>query len=116
MLHTFIISFYVLSNYRPPHARDFFQNCARGEPWSNPNILYPDEAQVLHSLPTKSATLSLNFCVREARFGTAPTASGSPTFRSHEDGAAHAPGRSGGAARARSRGAARTRSTLLFTS
>src|SRR5204862_7588403 len=52
MVHIFIIIFKVLGNYWPPHAQDFFSNCARGEPRANPNILYPDQAQVLHSLPT----------------------------------------------------------------
>ena len=68
----------------------------RYEPWANPNILYPDEAQVLHSLPTKPGTLSVSFYVQQARFGTAPTTSGSPILRPREVRAAHAPGRSGG--------------------
>jgi hypothetical protein len=30
--------------------------------------LYPDETQVLHSLPTKMSLSSTNFCLRESRF------------------------------------------------
>jgi len=52
MVHIFTSIFNLLGDYRPPHAPDFFKNCAAGEPRTNPYILYPDEAQVLHRLPT----------------------------------------------------------------
>jgi len=55
MVHIFNSTFNVLLNYRPPHAPDFFQELRLEELRSNPYILYPGQAQVLHSLPTDDA-------------------------------------------------------------
>src|SRR4029077_5398652 len=55
-------------SYWLSNARNFFKDCRAAYLRSDPNILYPDETQVLHSLPTKMSISSTNFCLRESRF------------------------------------------------